>query len=125
MSKNEKTKSEVRKAARLRVKGKAELRNIRMSARKIRIVADKIRNRKVDDALAYLLFQRKYAVNPLISILDSALANAVSRGCDSSKLYIENIQVNKGSIQKRFMPRAQGRSTKIRKQTAHILVSLI
>lgn len=124
MSKKEKLKAEHRKAARIRIKGKAYLRKIRMSARKIRLIADLIRNKKVEYVISNLLFQQKSSVKPIISVLDSAIANAVSKGAEVEKLYISEIQIDKAAIQKRFMSRAQGRSTRIRKQTAHISIHL-
>ena len=54
----------------------------------------------------------------------SAAANATERGFDADNLIIEEIQVHKGEIGRRFMPRAQGRATPIRKQSTHIDVRL-
>jgi large subunit ribosomal protein L22 len=95
-----------------------------MSARKIRVIADGIRNRSLTYAFAFLSTQKKACCAHLKKLLESAAANADSRKIDIDTLSISEIVVDKGPIRKRFMPRAQGRATKIRKQTAHIEVVL-
>jgi large subunit ribosomal protein L22 len=95
-----------------------------MSARKIRVIADVIRNKRLGYALAFLSTQKKACCHPLRKLLESAAANADSRNLDIDDLNIDQIIVDKGPIKKRFMPRAQGRATKIRKQSAHIEVVL-
>lgn len=120
----EKKKAVERKAARSAGPVRASLRNLTMSARKIRVIADAIRKRKLGYALAFLSTQKKACCGPLKRLLESAAANADSRNLDIDDLSIDEIIVDKGPIRKRFMPRAQGRATKIRKQSAHIEVVL-
>lgn len=120
----EKAKAVVRKEMRADGPVTAVLRNLPMSARKTRVMADEIREKSVDYALRFLSTQKRACCKPLIKLLESAIANADQRGVPLDDLVIMNIQVNKGPIRKRFMPRAQGRATKIRKQTAHISVAL-
>lgn len=120
----EKKKAVERKAARSAGPVRASLRNLSMSARKIRVIADAIRKRKLGYALAFLSTQKKACCGPLKRLLESAAANADSRNLDIDDLSIDQIIVDKGPIRKRFMPRAQGRATKIRKQSAHIEVVL-
>lgn len=120
----EKKKALDRKAARLNGPVRATLRNLTMSARKIRVIADAIRKKDLGYAFAFLATQKKACCGPLKRLLESAAANADSRNLDVDQLMIDEIQVDKGPIRKRFMPRAQGRATKIRKQTAHIAVVL-
>jgi len=120
----EKRKAVERKAARQAGPVRASLRNLQMSARKVRVIADAIRNKRLGYALAFLSTQKKACCAPLKRLLESAAANADSRDLDIDDLRIDQIIVDKGPIRKRFMPRAQGRATKIRKQSAHIEVVL-
>lgn len=120
----EKKKALERKAARLNGPVRATLRNLTMSARKIRVIADAIRKKDLGYAFAFLATQKKACCGPLKRLLESAAANADSKNLDVDQLMIDEILVDKGPIRKRFMPRAQGRATKIRKQTAHIAVVL-
>lgn len=124
MAKKEKVKALDRKSIRFKCRGKARLIGLPMSARKIRVVANLIKNKSVQEALKTLLFQRKAVAKPLAGLIDSAAANAVVGGLDVDKLFVSHILVDKGSIRRRFMPRAQGRATRIRKQTSHIEVRL-
>lgn len=120
----EKKKAVERKKVRSEGPVRASLRNLTMSARKIRVIADGIRNRSLSYALAFLSTQKKACCLPMKKLLESAAANADTRNLDIDQLKISSIMVNKGPIRKRFMPRAQGRATKIRKQSAHIEVVL-
>lgn len=120
----EKKKAVERKAARASGPVRASLRNLSMSARKIRVIADAIRNKKLSYALAFLSTQKKACCGPLKKLLEAAAANADARKLDIDDLNVERIVVDKGPIRKKFMPRAQGRATKIRKQSAHIEVFL-
>ena len=124
MSTREKAKAEARKAARQEGPAVATYKDVRMSSRKARIVADMIRGKNVDEAAIILEFQRKYAAGPLRKCLDAAVANADQRGLDIDDLIVSEVQVNKGPIMRRFMARAHGRATKIRKQTSHIKIAL-
>lgn len=120
----EKKKAVERKAARANGPVRASLRNLPMSARKIRVIADAIRNKKLTYALSFLSTQKKACCGPLRRLLEAAAANADVRKLDVDELSISRIVVDKGPLRKKFMPRAQGRATKIRKQTAHIEVFL-
>ncbi len=120
----EKKKAVERKAARLNGPVRASMRNLPMSARKIRVIADAIREKKLSYALAFLSTQKKACCAPLMKLLEAAAANADSRKLDVDELSISRIVVDKGPLKKRFMPRAHGRATKIRKQSAHIEVFL-
>jgi len=124
MATSEKRKAVERKARRAVAPVSASLRNLTMSARKIRVIADGIRNRSLTHAFAFLSTQKKVCCTPLRKLLESAAANAEAQRLDMDVLKISRIVVDKGPIVKRFMPRAQGRATKIRKQTAHIRVEL-
>lgn len=102
---------------------KAYLSNARISARKVKIVIDTIRNKKADEALAMLKYTTKAAAPIMYKLLKSAIANAVNNnGMDASKLVISEVFANQGPTMKRIMPRAQGRAYKIRKRTSHITI---
>lgn len=124
MATQEKMKAVARKKERAEGPVRASLRNLNMSARKVRVIADGIRNRSLSYAFAFLSTQKKACCAPLRKLLESAAANADARNLDIDDLNIAQIVVDKGPIRKRFMPRAQGRATKIRKQSSHIEVVL-
>jgi large subunit ribosomal protein L22 len=96
---------------------------IRMSPQKIRLVADLIRGKKVEDALNLLSFTPK-ASAPLISkVLKSAVANAgQKKGVDVDTLIVKSILVDEGPTMKRFRARAMGRGTSILKRSSHLKI---
>jgi len=96
---------------------------IRMSPQKIRLVADLIRGKKVEDALNLLSFTPK-ASAPLISkLLKSAVANAgQKKGVDIDTLIVKSILVDEGPTMKRFRARAMGRGTSILKRSSHLKI---
>jgi large subunit ribosomal protein L22 len=122
--KREKLKAEARKAARTEGPAVAHLTGVRISARKVRVLADLIRGLPVDQALTKLAFQRRAGAPILRKVIDSAVANADFRKLDLDTLVVLDVQINKGAIMRRYLPRAHGRATPIRKQTAHIHVKL-
>lgn len=102
---------------------KAVAKNVRMSAKKVRLVADVIRGNSVNDALQQLMFVNKRAVGPVQKVLQSAVSNAKHNfSLDQDKLYIKEIKVDEAFTIKRWMPRAFGRATPIRKRNSHITV---
>jgi large subunit ribosomal protein L22 len=103
---------------------KAILKNYRQSPRKVRLVADVIRGKKVKDALATLKFVDKRAAGPFAKVVESAVANAVVAGKNPDRLVIKNVSVDKGVTIKRFMPRARGSASRINKRNSHISVEL-
>lgn len=104
----------------------AKLSNYRQAPRKVRLVADLIRGKSTDRALALLSMLPKRASEPVAKLVKSAVANAVAK--DSSlnvaELMVSTIEVNGGVVFKRFMPRARGRASAIRKKSSHITLSL-
>ncbi len=99
----------------------ATLRYLRMAPRKVRLVADLIRGLSVHDARIQLQYSAKDASKPLLKLLNSAVANARhNAGLVEDSLQITKITVDGGPILKRWMPRAMGRATPIRKRTSHI-----
>ncbi len=103
---------------------KAILKNYRQSPRKVRLVADVIRGKKVTDALAMLKFVDKRAASPFAKVVASAVANAVASGKQPERLFVKKVAVDKGTVLKRFTPRARGSASRINKRNSHILVEL-
>ncbi len=103
----------------------ANLRHARISARKARLVADLVRGMPVEAAIGLLRFTPKKAAAMIKKVVESALDNAShSSGVDQDRLVIKTITVDEGPTAKRWMPRAMGRATRIRKRTSHIRVAL-
>jgi large subunit ribosomal protein L22 len=103
---------------------KAILKDYRQSPRKVRLLADLVRGKKVVEALATLKFVDKRAAGPFSKVIDSAVANAKAAGVDTSKLFIKAVAVDKGTVLKRSMPRARGSASRINKRNSHISVEL-
>lgn len=104
---------------------KAELNYIRIAPRKIRLVADMIRRKKVDEAGTILKFSKRKGAGPLFKLLNSALANAkANAGFDSAKLRVSKLTVDEGPVFKRFMARARGTPALIRKKTSRVKIVL-
>ncbi len=103
---------------------KAILKNYRQSPRKVRLLADLVRGKKVTVALARLQFVDKRASGPFIKVIESALANATNAGEQKESLVISKVEVNKGTVTKRFMPRARGSASPINRRSSHISVEL-
>ena len=98
---------------------------IRISPRKVRIVADLIKGKSVDDAYAILTYTPKAASPVLAKVLKSAEANAENNnGLNREKLYVETAIANPGPVLKRYMPRGRGSASSIKKRTSHITVVL-
>ncbi len=104
---------------------RASITNVRMSPRKLRLVADEIRGKPVDDALAILSFMPKAGAPVLLKLLKSAIANAGNNhDLKADGLYVAKITIDGGPTMRRFMARARGRACRIRKRTAHALIVL-
>lgn len=104
---------------------KAYLRHLRISPRKVRLVVDIIRGMGAEQAQTQLEFINKRATEPVLKLLNSALANAEHNfNLEKENLYISKIFVDEGATLKRARPRAMGRSAPIRKRTSHITVIL-
>lgn len=103
---------------------KASLKNYRQSPRKVRLVADLVRGKTVEQALAELQFADKRAAEPVAKLINSAVANAEQVGYARRNLRIRAIHVDEGIVMKRFMPRARGAASRINKRNSHISVAL-
>ncbi|MCL8211385.1 50S ribosomal protein L22 [Mesoplasma sp. JKS002658] len=105
------------------MEAKAQLSMIRISPRKVRLVVDAIRNKPVAVAIATLQNLDKRSAEPVLKLLNSAIANAVNNnGMEADKLFIAQTYVNEGPTLKRFRPRAHGRAYEILKRTSHITI---
>ena len=103
---------------------KAQLSNHRQSPRKVRLVADSIRGKKVGEALDMLSFMPKKAALPVKKLIASAVANAKSLSIPTENLRVKEIKVDAGPTLYRRMPRAHGSAYSIRKRTSHVSVTL-
>ena len=104
---------------------RAVARYIRISSRKVKIVIDLIRGKKVDEALAILMSPPKSAAPVVDKLLSSAIANAENNlGMDHESLYVAEVFANQGPTLKRYWARSHGRADTILKRTSHITVVL-
>jgi large subunit ribosomal protein L22 len=107
------------------MEARAFVRDVSMSPRKMRIVANMVRGRRVEDALGLLQLLPKKGARIIHKLVHSAAANLddLSKGqVDTEKLFVKAIQVDNGKIIKRWMPRAMGRANRIQHRTSHITV---
>jgi large subunit ribosomal protein L22 len=103
----------------------AILKHARISAQKMRLVADQIRGRNVESALNLLEFSNKKASVLIKKTLNSAIANAEhNEGADIDELSVVTIFVNEGATMKRMRARAKGRGSRILKRTSHLHITV-
>lgn len=103
----------------------ASLKNYRQSPRKVRLVANLIRGKKVEDAINLLDHTTKKATLPLKKLIESAIGNAKNNfNIEKDNLFIKEMRVDGGVVMKRSMPRARGSAFPINKRTSHVLVVL-
>ena len=107
------------------MEAKTQAKFIRISPRKLRLVADNIRGQSAESAINQLTFTPKKAARILLKVLGSAVANATQNNqADEDTLYVKSIFVDEGPTAKRWRPRAMGRATKILKRTSHVTIIL-
>lgn len=108
------------------LEAKAETRWVRMTPRKMRLVANLVRGKGVTSAVNILGFSTKRAALPIEKTIRSASANLLQMDeaakLDSDDLFVKTIMIDEGPTMRRFRPRAMGRATRIRKRTSHISV---
>ena len=106
----------------------AKLNNCPTSPRKMRIVADSVRGKKVEMALTILKFSQKEASNKLEKLLISAISNWQAKNENSdveeANLFVKEIRVDSAGMLKRLRPAPQGRAHRIRKRSNHVTLSL-
>ncbi|MBI2424529.1 MAG: 50S ribosomal protein L22 [Candidatus Hydrogenedentes bacterium] len=104
----------------------AKLRNLSVSARKARLVADLIRGKRVSDARSILQFTVKLSAEPVLKLLNSAVANMEHEAhlrhldVDTDEMVVSKVLVNEGRTLYRFQPAPRGRAMRIRKRSSHI-----
>jgi len=102
-----------------------KLNYLRIAPRKVRLVADLIRKKKVEEAQTILNFTIKKATKPILKLLNTAVADAHNNfQLNSENLYISKITVDEGPKYKRWRPRARGSAYEIQKKTSHITLIL-
>ena len=104
---------------------KATLKYARISSRKVKIVADLIKGKDIDEAMAILKYTPKASSEILEKLLKSAIANAENNHhMAHEKLYVADIFANQGPTLKRIRPAAKGSAVRIRKRTSHVTIKL-
>ncbi len=107
---------------------RAVARHVRVTPQKARRVVDLIRGKNATDAVSVLKFAPQGASEPILKVLESAIANArvkaekTAERFDENDLVIASVFIDEGATMKRFRPRAQGRAGRINKRTSHITV---
>lgn len=125
MSTRQREKAATRRKARKEAPPQATLTGLKVGPNKVRQVAREVEGLSVAEALTRLAFSAKGAARPLRKLISSAVANAERKGgIDLDDLKVLRVSVDGGPHLKRFMPRAQGRATRIRKRTSHVTVFL-
>ena len=103
----------------------ATLKYARISSRKVKIVADLIRGKDVDEALAIVKFTPKASSEVLEKLLNSAIANAENNhGMNRGNLVVSEIYANQGPTMKRIRAASKGSAARIRKRTSHVTIKL-
>ena len=103
------------------MEAKAIVRHVRMSPRKMRVVANLVRGKSVDQAMSLLKLMPKKGAVVIGKLIVSAVANAEQQGdVNVDNLVVRDCSVDNGPILKRWMPRAMGRANRIQKRTSHI-----
>jgi large subunit ribosomal protein L22 len=107
------------------VETEAKLYGVRLSAQKGRLVADLIRGLSVEKALNVLTFTPKKSARIIKKVLESAIANAEHNdGADIDELKVTRINVERGTVTKRFHARAKGRGFRITKPSCHVFITV-
>ena len=108
------------------MEAKALIKYIRMSPRKVRLVADMVRGKSVDDAINALHFIPQRASEPVGKAVRSAAANAVNvQSGDKIKpedLFVKAVWVDQGPTTRRYSPGPMGRASIVRKRSCHLTV---
>ena len=106
------------------MEAKAKLRYMKVSAQKVRLVADQVRGRNVEEAYQILRFSKKGASKDLEKLLRSAVANAENSDdpADVDELVVSKIYVDEGPTEKRIQPASMGRAFRILKRQSHVTI---
>lgn len=96
----------------------------RVSPRKTALIARNVRGKGIEEAMNILRFTPNKPAGAILNVLKSAAANATQMAVNVDAMFVKEVLVTSGPTWKRFMPRSQGRATKIHKRTSHITVIL-
>ncbi len=108
------------------MKAIATLTNYRQSPRKVRVVGDLVKGKRVPLALVTLDLMPKRASLPIKKLILSAVSNAKGQfSVDMQDLIVKNITIDKGVVLHRWLPKARGRATPLRKKCSHVTVTLV
>ena len=102
----------------------AHLKSYNQTPRKVRLVTDLVKGKKVSAALEALEFLPRRAAEPIAKLIKSAVANAKGQGEDIEKLKVQSITVESAGMLKKYMPRAFGRASAIRRRKSQVKVTL-
>ena len=102
----------------------AFLKTYNQTPRKVRLVTDLVKGKKVKDALTALEFLPRRAAEPIAKLIKSAAANAKAKGEDVDSLKVKSITVDSAGMLKKYMPRAFGRASMIRRRKSQVTVTL-
>ena len=103
----------------------AKIKMIRITPRKVRVVANQIRGKGVQEAIDYLTFCNRRPARPLLKLIKSAVSNADQKGgMDVDNLFVSELLVDKGPTMKRWMPRARGMASPVLKRSSRISITL-
>ncbi len=103
---------------------KAHLASHNQPPRKVRLVTDMVKGKKVQQALNELTFLPKRAALPVYKLIASAAANAASQGAKIEDLRVQNITVDSAGMLVKYRPRAMGRAAPVRRRKSKISVVL-
>jgi large subunit ribosomal protein L22 len=104
---------------------RATAKYVRVSPRKVRLIADQVRGKHIDAARSLLQFSPRTAADDIAKVIESAAANAeANHDLIGDEMIVHEVRVDEGPTLKRFRPRAMGRATPIHKRTCHISVAL-
>jgi large subunit ribosomal protein L22 len=101
----------------------ATLESYNQTPRKVRLVADLVRGKKVAEALAALEYLPKRAAEPVKKLIESAVANAKQQG-EQEDLVVRSIVVESAGMLVRYMPRAFGRAAPVRKRKSRVKIEV-
>ena len=102
----------------------ATLKTHNQTPRKVRLVTDLVKGKKVPSALVALQFLPKRAADPIAKLIKSAAANAKAQGANPDDLVVKSIIVESAGMTKKYMPRAFGRASAIRRRKSRVIVEL-
>jgi large subunit ribosomal protein L22 len=102
----------------------ATLKSHNQPPRKVRLVTELVKGKKISAALAILQFLPKRASEPIAKLIKSAVASAKEKGENTDEMIVKSITVESAGMLKKYMPRAFGRASMIRRRKSRITLEL-